>query len=97
MTSVRYWANETDMGALEVATRAHHLLVQIHPFVDVNGRITRLYADLVSLALTGDRVLDWSGAEVDKEAYIAALRVADTSGDVNPLLAILAERDLGLG
>lgn len=42
MTSVRYWANDTDMGALEVAARAHHLLVQIHPFVDVNGRITRL-------------------------------------------------------
>lgn len=97
MTSVRYWANEADMGALEVATRAHHLLVQIHPFVDVNGRITRLYADLVLLALTGDRVVDWSGAEADKQVYIAALRVADTSGDVHPLLAILAERDLGLG
>lgn len=52
---------------------------------------------MVSLALTGDRVVDWSGAEADKQAYIAALRVADTSGDVHPLLAILAERDLGLG
>ena len=42
-------------------------------------------------------MVDWSGAEADKQAYIAALRVADTSGDVHPLLAILAERDLGLG
>lgn len=96
MRSVRFWADETDMSALEVAARAHHLLVQIHPFVDVNGRITRLYADLVMLALTGEQVVDWSGADADKPSYIASLRTADTTGDMGPLLAVLAPRDLNL-
>ncbi len=96
MSSVRFCADETDMSALEVAVRAHHMLVQIHPFVDVNGRITRLYADLVMLALTGDQVVDWSGADADKRAYIAALRTADATGDMSPLLAVLAPRDLNL-
>lgn len=96
MRSVRFWADETQMSALEVAARAHHLLVKIHPFVDVNGRITRLYADLVMLALTGEQVVDWSSADVDKPAYIGALRTADTTGDMSPLLAVLAPRDLNL-
>lgn len=96
MRSVRFWADETDMSALEVAARAHHLLVQIHPFVDVNGRTTRLYADLVMLALTGEQVVDWSGADGDKQCYNAALRTADATGDMSPLLAVLAPRDLNL-
>lgn len=57
MGTVRFWADQTEMPPIEVAARAHHLLVRTHPFGDVNGRITRLYADLVMLALTGDRVL----------------------------------------
>lgn len=61
MGTVRFWADQTDMPAIEVATRAHHLLVQIHPFVDVNGRITRLYADLVMLALAG--TVSWIGRQ----------------------------------
>lgn len=96
MESVRFWADQTDMPPIEVAARAHHLLVRIHPFVDVNGRITRLYADLVLLALTGDRVLDWSGADTDKHGYVAALRKADVTADVSDLISILAERPLGL-
>lgn len=92
MGTVRFWADQTDMPAIEVATRAHHLLVQIHPFVDVNGRITRLYADLVMLALAGDRVLDWSAADLDKWAYVSA----DATGEVDALVAMLDERPLGL-
>jgi fido (protein-threonine AMPylation protein) len=94
MSSVRFWADETQMRALEVAARADHLLVRIHPFVDVNGRITRLYADLVMLGLTGEQVVDWSGADADKQTYTAALRTADATGDMSSLLAVLTPRDL---
>ncbi len=96
MGTVRFLADQTDMPPLEVAARAHHLLVRIHPFVDVNGRISRLYADLVMLALTGDCVLDWSAADIDKRAYVTALRKADATGDVGDLVLILDERPLGL-
>lgn len=93
--TVRFWADQTDMTPLEVAARAHHALVRIHPFVDVNGRITRLYADLVMLALSGDQVIDWSESDKNKQAYVAALRTADATTDVTALLAVLASRDLG--
>lgn len=62
-----------------VAMAAHHHLVKIHPFVDGNGRITRLFADLLLFALTGDRVFDWP----DGPEYFAALRRADAS--MNPV------------
>lgn len=96
MDTVRYWADSTDMDAFEVAVRAHHVLVRVHPFVDVNGRISRIYADLVMLALTGDQVLDWTGARDDKPTYINALREADASGDVSPLRSTLGRRALDI-
>lgn len=96
MGTVRFWADSTEMDPFEIAARAHHALVRIHPFVDVNGRITRLYADLVMLSLTGDQVVDWTGARDAKSTYIRALREADTSGEVSLLQSILGRRPLDL-
>jgi fido (protein-threonine AMPylation protein) len=69
-----------------LAMSAHHQLVKIHPFVDGNGRITRLFADVLLLALTGDRVFDWS---VEPSDYVAAVRRADASGDMAELLEMV--------
>lgn len=52
----------------------HAETVRIHPFIDGNGRTTRLLADLVFLAAQGDESpepYDWA---VDKDRYIALLR-----------------------
>ncbi|NQX29053.1 Fic family protein [Microbacteriaceae bacterium VKM Ac-2854] len=68
-----------------LAMTAHHQLVRIHPFVDGNGRITRLFADVLLLALTGDRVFDW----IEGTAYFDALRRADFTMDVSELLTIV--------
>lgn len=96
MGTIRFWADATDMAPREVALRAHHHLVKIHPFVDGNGRITRLYADLTMLALTGGSVLDWTGAVTSTSDYVDALRAADATTDVGRLLAMIPERPLGV-
>lgn len=69
----------------QIAMRAHHQLVKIHPFTDGNGRITRLFADVLLLALTGDRVFDWTEAE----EYFEALREADVTTEVDELLRVV--------
>ena len=68
-----------------VAMSAHHHLVKIHPFVDGNGRVTRLYADVLLLAMTGDRIFDWT----DEPVYFEALRRADASMNPDELLTIV--------
>ena len=86
------WLEHEYFGAHEIALRAHHRLTQIHPFTDVNGRITRLYADLLLASLTEQPtcVVDWAPANVDKHAYIAALQHADqAAGDVRALMRLL--------
>jgi len=45
-------------------------LIALHPFYELNGRITRLYCDILAIQ-NGYRPIDYSGS-VDNEAYIEA-------------------------
>jgi fido (protein-threonine AMPylation protein) len=73
-----------------IAMSAHHHLVKIHPFVDGNGRVTRLFADVLLLAMTGYRIFEWT----DSPDYFAALRRADQSMSPEELLSIVGVIDL---
>lgn len=69
------WRSEHGTGVTPrwLGIAAHAALVHIHPFVDGNGRVTRLIADLVYLAAQDDGPLmgyDW---EVDRKTYIRLL------------------------
>jgi fido (protein-threonine AMPylation protein) len=44
------WLHQTGIDARTLGIATHAALVRIHPFVDGNGRVTRLLADLVYLA-----------------------------------------------
>lgn len=76
-----------------LALRCHHRTVQIHPFVNGNGRFARLVSDELVAAL-GLRVdaLDWGehlglSADERRQAYLGALRALDTDRrDVRPML-----------
>jgi Fic-DOC domain mobile mystery protein B len=65
----------------EVAVRLHHRLVFIHPFVNGNGRLSRLITDIFLLSHK-QKVFSWGMIKTrDKDSirkqYITALKAAD--------------------
>lgn len=57
------WRIEGSIGTPpEIAMNLHVRTVTVHPFVDGNGRVTRVHADAVLLALAGDAFhgMQWS-------------------------------------
>jgi len=64
--------------------------VQIHPFPNGNGRLSRLIADLLVIRLGGER-FSWGSASLReagdvRQRYIATLQAADKH-DIGPLRA----------
>lgn len=67
------WEHGTGVTPRFLGIAVHAALVHIHPFVDGNGRVTRLIADLVYLAAQDDgpvMAYDW---EIDRRQYIRLL------------------------
>ena len=89
LDDVKFWINSQTYLPKEIAIRFHHRLVQIHPFPNGNGRISRLMADLLTKQFDLP-ALNWGSgnlteiSELRKE-YITALRKAD-NGDYSFLL-----------
>ena len=85
----RVWLGESDPVHLDRAVcRLHHRLVQIHPFVNGNGRLARAYSDLVLVAM-GQPAFTWGRLKAKpldevRAEYLSALRQAD-AGDLKPL------------
>jgi Fic-DOC domain mobile mystery protein B len=80
---VAYWDLNHTYNLAEIAVRFHHRLVLVHPFVNGNGRLSRLAADLFmhyrkQPALTWGGTLNLVDANPDRSEYIAALREADS-------------------
>ena len=89
LDDVKFWIDNHTYSPKEIAIRFHHRLVQIHPFPNGNGRISRLMVDLLMKQL-GLSILDWGSGnltEISKlrKDYITALREAD-NGDYSFLL-----------
>jgi len=87
---VRFWIDDATFEPDEIATRFHHRLVFIHPFVNGNGRHARLITDLLLEKVLGRPRFSWGGAKLEsqgkvRDAYIRALRAADRN-DYAPLL-----------
>ena len=55
---LNFWIDNKTYSNHEIAGRLHHKLVQIHPFPNGNGRVSRLMADLVLQKLEG-KALYW--------------------------------------
>ena len=74
----------------ETAVRFHHRMVQIHPFPNGNGRLSRLIADLLVIRLGGEP-FSWGSASLReagdvRQRHIAVLQAADKH-NIGPLLA----------
>jgi Fic-DOC domain mobile mystery protein B len=79
------WVRSDDLDRDEIGLRFHHRLVQIHPFVNGNGRHGRIASDLLigslgSPAFTWGRNLAVSTEEL-RQRYLAALRRMDVDRD----------------
>lgn len=83
------WEHTSDWTARQLGIVVHAETVRIHPFVDGNGRTTRLLADLVFAAAQepAEQQYDW---DLDKPHYIALLRAFDQRRDVTDLAAFIA-------
>ena len=86
---VKFWIKNGTYVNHEIAVRFHHRLVQIHPFPNGNGRVSRLMADLILQKLEGTS-LYWGDTNLVnvsevRSKYIDALRKADL-GDYTDLL-----------
>lgn len=95
MDTIRYrWEHTSDWTARELGIVAHAEAVRIHPFVDGNGRSTRLLADLVFVAAQGGEAIQQYDWEIDKTRYISLLRKYDASRDIRELAAFIPIRRL---
>lgn len=83
LDDVQYWIDYEIYPPVEIALRFHHRLVYIHPFVNGNGRFSRIIADALLTKVFGLPPIEWaSGYDLQannerREKYIAALRAAD--------------------
>jgi Fic-DOC domain mobile mystery protein B len=77
------WLEHRAYARDELAVRFHHRLVWIHAFANGNGRLSRMMADQIVVALGGERFTwgsaDLVGAGQVRDRYIAALQQADAN------------------
>lgn len=81
------WAHDEDLTPRWLGIATHAALVRIHPFVDGNGRVTRLLADLVYLCgQSGGEPIHAYDWDVDRSRYIALLHRYDATRDPSELV-----------
>lgn len=90
------WEHTSDWTARVLGVAVHAETVRVYPFVDGNGRSTRLLADLVFFAAQPDDApieeYDWA---IDKGEYIRLLREHQVTRDPVPLAAFIPVQPFG--
>lgn len=86
-----YWVKNKVFIDEEIAIRLKHRIVAIHPFINGNGRHSRLLADLMMEKIFRKKHFSWGSDNLYKEnkarnVYLKALREAD-NGDYENLIA----------
>ena len=86
-----YWRDNEVFDVVEQAARLHHRAVYVHPFLNGNGRWSRLLAN-VWLKQANAPVIAWPEQTIGDESvirqdYLAAIRLAD-GGDYAPLIEL---------
>jgi len=91
MDDLEYWRNAGEMEILEQAALLHHRAVSIHPFLNGNGRWSRLLANIF-LKQAINKLTIWpeetvGNASIIREEYLASVRAAD-NGDYEALIGL---------
>lgn len=93
--SIRYrWEHTEDWTARQLGIALHAETVRVHPFVDGNGRTTRLLGDLVFAAAQNTEVLELYDWNLDKRRYIELLRDYDQHRDPRDLAHFIGTQHL---
>jgi len=82
------YSSQTTLHPIELAAMAHKRLVDIHPFIDGNGRTARLLMNLI-LVNTGYGVV--SIPPIWRNDYINALSASRKQNDIEPFSKLIAE------
>jgi len=82
------WDHTDDWTPRQLGIVVHAETVRIHPFVDGNGRTTRLLADLVFAAVQDPTEVQYEW-DLEKARYIELLRAYDQNRDVADLAAFV--------
>lgn len=90
-----YWYHENrkTLHPVLLAAEMHERLVTIHPFIDGNGRTSRLLMNLILLQ-NGLVIANIKGDAKSRMAYYAALEEAQTSGKKEAFLKLVANYEL---
>jgi Fic-DOC domain mobile mystery protein B len=88
---LNFWQTNKTFDIIEIASRLHHRAVVIHPFLNGNGRWSRMLANIY-LKQNGLSPTKWNENLLAKEnanrdEYIQALKSAD-SGNYVPLIEL---------
>ena len=81
-------ANNENANGLILAAWAHWAIARVHPFEDGNGRMARLWQDLILLR---SRLTVAIVRPQEREAYLNALAQAD-EGEFNPFAQVICQR-----
>jgi len=89
-----YLSDSDDVEPIRLATWAHWAIARIHPFFDGNGRMARLWQDLI---LFGSRYTAAVIHATERDRYYKALTAADDEDkpDFNPLAQLIARSTAG--
>ncbi|MGB0885299.1 MAG: Fic family protein [Chitinophagales bacterium] len=74
-----YEKNKTNLHPVLLAAAMHEKIVTVHPFVDGNGRTTRLVMNLI-LLMHGFTIANIKGDLSSRKEYYNALEIAQTRG-----------------
>lgn len=93
LEDAKCWVEFKHYDNLELSARIQHRLVQIHPFVNGNGRHSRIFTDIVRVYLFGEKPIKWAYAKLEniteeRSSYISGLRKAD-GGDFSVFIKYL--------
>ena len=88
---LEFWEKNRSFDVIEIASRLHHRAVHIHPFLNGNGRWSRMLANIY-LKQNNLEATKWNENLLSKENphrnnYISALKLAD-DGDYRNLIKL---------
>ena len=84
--------NKSKLHPIILAAEMHERLVTIHPFIDGNGRTSRLVMNLI-LLLNGYVIANIKGDYESRMSYYQALETAQTSGNKEDFLMFIAQTE----